>query len=180
MRAIVWVLIMGIWTICGYSQDVKHQFVGAATCKVCHKGEKKGSQFEIWEASKHAMAFKTLASDEAMKVAKEKGIENPQTDGKCLKCHTAGYGASDDLFTDKFNKEDGVQCENCHGAGSDYKKNAIMKSREESIANGMMIALVSDGSAEKLCKTCHNEESPSFKGFDFNEYWKKIAHPVVK
>jgi hypothetical protein len=30
---------------------------------------------------------------------------------------------------------------------------------------------------EKLCKTCHNAESPHFKGFNYAEYSKKIAHP---
>ena len=30
---------------------------------------------------------------------------------------------------------------------------------------------------EKTCTTCHNEESPTFKGFDFATYNEKIAHP---
>jgi hypothetical protein len=25
---------------------------------------------------------------------------------------------------------------------------------------------------------CHNEESPTFAGFNFDESWAKIAHPV--
>jgi len=54
----------------------------------------------------------------------------------------------------------------------------IMKSREESVKNGMTNILVSDGSAEKLCKTCHNEGSPTYKGFKFEESWNKIKHPV--
>ena len=35
---------------------------------------------------------------------------------------------------------------------------------------------------EKLCKTCHNEESPNYKGFDFKTYVAKIAHndPTLK
>jgi hypothetical protein len=30
---------------------------------------------------------------------------------------------------------------------------------------------------EQVCIKCHNEESPDFKGFDFDEYFAKIAHP---
>ncbi len=29
---------------------------------------------------------------------------------------------------------------------------------------------------EKVCKQCHNEESPTFKEFNFKEYVAKIAH----
>jgi hypothetical protein len=53
-----------------------------------------------------------------------------------------------------------------------------MESREKSIENGMAAIALDDGSAEKLCKTCHNEESPTFKEFNFAEMWAKIAHPV--
>ena len=29
---------------------------------------------------------------------------------------------------------------------------------------------------ENICEECHNEESPHFKGFNFDEYFAKIAH----
>ncbi len=53
-----------------------------------------------------------------------------------------------------------------------------MKDRKLSIENGLNPILVEDGSAEKLCLTCHNEESPTFKEFKFKERWEKIAHPI--
>ena len=68
--------------------------------------------------------------------------------------------------------DEGVSCESCHGPGSGYKSNAVMKDREKSIAKGLIIQ------DEKLCKTCHNEESPHYKGFNYEEYLKKIIHPV--
>ena len=71
----------------------------------------------------------------------------------------------------KASMMDELSCETCHGPGSKYKSNTIMKDREKSIAAGLIIP------DEKLCKTCHNEESPTFKGFNFEEYSKKIAHP---
>jgi hypothetical protein len=70
-----------------------------------------------------------------------------------------------------------VQCETCHGAGSKYKKKTIMKSREQSLANGMKAIFAKDGSAEKQCLECHNDKSPTHKEFMFAEMWKKIAHP---
>jgi hypothetical protein len=64
-----------------------------------------------------------------------------------------------------------VQCERCHGAGADYAKIPVMKDRAKSIANGLVIP------DENTCRGCHNETAPGFKGFNFKEAVKKIAHP---
>ena len=46
-----------------------------------------------------------------------------------------------------------------------------MKNQALSIQKGMIIP------TEETCKACHNEESPSFKEFNFAEMSAKIAHP---
>ncbi len=170
--------------VLGYliSQETpKHKYVGVAVCAPCHKGEKKGKMFEIWQASKHAKAYETLKTEQAKKVAEAKGIKVPPHEApECLKCHVTGYGAPKEAFLERFKIEDGVQCEACHGPGSDYKTLKVMQNREEAIKNGLVLVLVEDGSAEKLCKTCHNEQSPTFKGFDFKKAWAEIAHPLPK
>lgn len=162
-----------------YAAD--HKYVGVTTCKMCHKGEAKGSQFDIWEASKHAKAIDGLKTDKALEIAKTKGLTVPPSEApECLKCHTTGSDADASLFDAKFDKAMGVQCEACHGAGGDYKAIAIMKDRQKAIDNGLNPILVSDGTAVKKCQKCHNEESPVFKGFNFDEYWAKIKHPRPK
>ena len=159
----------------------KHKYVGVAKCKMCHKGAKKGRQYEIWKASKHAKAYETLKSEESKKIAQKKGLKVPPYEApECLKCHVTGYGADKSLFMKSFKIEDGVQCEACHGPGSDYRKMKIMKDRKKAIEKGLDPISVSDGSAEKWCRRCHNEESPVFKGFNFKEMWAKIAHPRPK
>jgi hypothetical protein len=159
----------------------KHKYVGVDKCKGCHKGVKKGKQYEIWKESKHAKAYEALKSEKAAQIAKEKGLKVPAYEApECLKCHVTGYGLSAEFFGKKFRMEDGVQCEACHGPGSDYRKMKIMKDRAKSIENGLNPILVSDGTAEKHCRKCHNEESPTFKEFNFKEMWSKIAHPRPK
>lgn len=155
-----------------------HNYVGTSVCSPCHKTEKTGNQFGIWSNSAHAKAIETLKSEKSKEIVIKMGLKTEAYESpECLKCHTTGYGSAAEMFDAKFKAENGVQCESCHGAGSDYKAMKVMKSREESIKNGMNNILVSDGSAEKLCRTCHNEESPSYKGFDFVESWDKIKHP---
>lgn len=156
-----------------------HMYAGVNTCKMCHKGDAKGKQFEIWEASKHAKAFETLKTPEAEKVAKDKGLKVPASEApECLKCHVAGADAPASAFDAKFDKTMGVQCEACHGPGSDYKAMTAMKDRKAAIAAGMNPILAADGTAEKQCVKCHNQESPFFKGFKFADAWPKIQHPA--
>ncbi len=113
-----------------------------------------------------------LATPEALKIAKAKGIDDPQKSEKCAKCHTTAYGADAKLLTATFKGEDGVGCEACHGPGSNYKTLKIMKDRALAVQNGLIVP------DEKTCVKCHNAESPTYKKFVFAEFYKKIAHPV--
>jgi len=136
-----------------------YTYVGSGKCKMCHKGDKKGNVWEKWEASAHSKAFETL---------KKKGEEkNP----KCLECHTTAFDKGGYKIGDaEAANFEGVGCESCHGAGSDYKKMSVMKDHAQSVAAGLAVP------NEATCTKCHNKNSPTFKGFDFAEYSKKISH----
>jgi hypothetical protein len=157
------------------------QYVGAKKCKICHNKKSEVQQFEIWKNSKHAKAYETLASDRAKEFALKAGIKtDPQQAEQCLECHVTGYGLDSARFAESFNAEDGVQCESCHGAGSEYKAVSIMsaskykkqrdKQHELALEAGLVIP------DEETCKVCHNKRSPAFNGFDFAEYYEKIKH----
>ena len=152
-------------------EKTAHTYIGVKKCGMCHKSEKKGNQLAIWEKSAHANAFETLKSDKAIEYGRERGVETPHLDDACLKCHVTGHGEPAELFGDSFVKEQGVQCESCHGAGGDYKGLKVMKDREAAVAAGLVIPTA------EMCVACHNEESPGFDGFDYEEYLAKIAHP---
>ena len=124
--------------------------------------------------------WKLLASDKAKELATARGIADPQQAEECLTCHVTAYGADSTHFaTPRAGKEGfvvahGVQCEACHGPGSDYKSRKAMKDQEASIAAGLVIP------DEALCLTCHNDKSPTFTGFDYEEYLAKVSHPNPK
>lgn len=151
----------------------QHSYVGANTCGMCHKSEKAGQQLSIWQNSKHAEAYKLLQTEKADKIAKEKGFETKAVETpECLKCHASGYNVDASMLEKKFSVEDGVQCETCHGPGSDYKSMKVMKNKEDAVANGLVLY----EKPEELCITCHNAESPTFVEFDFATMWAKIKH----
>ena len=158
------------------SEEAKQrQLIGVNKCKVCHKGAKKGEQYEKWLAGPHSKAFETLASEPAKAIAKEKGIVDPQAAPECLKCHVSGHGVAAEFLGAKHKNEDGVGCESCHGAGGDYYKMKTMKALTAGEIEPGTVGLVAPD--EKMCVSCHNEESPTYKKFVFADRVKEIAHP---
>jgi nitrate/TMAO reductase-like tetraheme cytochrome c subunit len=109
-------------------------------CKLCHK-----VQYTSWAATPHAKAFDVLKPAD-------------RTNKECIQCHVTG-GRTD---------LPGVQCEACHGPGSDYKAISVMKDKAKAVAAGLKIP------TEKDCVVCHNKKSPTFKGFNFAEAVKKV------
>jgi hypothetical protein len=157
------------------------QYVGAQKCKMCHDKKEETQQFSIWQNSAHSKAYETLASDRAKELALKKGVEgNPQKTKECLECHVTGYGLDSTAFAESFKMEDGVQCESCHGPGSEYKSIKIMskskytEQREAQHELALKAGLVVPD--EKTCLKCHNDRSPAFKGFDFKTSYEKIKH----
>ncbi len=167
------VAVLGLFFITppATAQDGEHAYVGAKRCMPCHMSPAKGAQYKQWMGTKHAEAYKTLAADEAKKYS-----DNPQEDPECLRCHVTGYETPDELKTDKYDITEGVGCESCHGPGGDYWKMNIMKEIAAGKADAEEYGLAVDPDPEN-CKQCHNEESPTFKGFDYDEMYPKISHP---
>ena len=158
-----------------------NKYVGAAKCKNCHSVAENGSQHEAWTKSKHAGAFKTLASDEAKKLAAAKNIADPQKDDGCVKCHVTGFGLADDQFAKGFDKTAGVQCETCHGPGEAHMKARLAAAASEENADPTKRKTVPEGEIiskveAKACQACHNDQSPSFKPFCFHKRVAEIAH----
>lgn len=147
-------------------------------CGMCHKKAEDGAQLKKWEESPHSKAYETLKTEEANKVAKEAGYDKPAVEvDDCLKCHVTGHGVDESRLGKMFKIEQGVQCESCHGPGSEYKSMKIMKNHEKAVANGLR-DFKNDEDIKALCTGCHNDESPTFKEFNFEEIYPKIAHSI--
>ncbi len=153
---------------------LEHEFVGVKKCAMCHKKPDQGEQSVIWEKSKHARAYETLGTPAAKEVATKLGIADPQTSGKCLKCHSTAYYFTEAKVTEVIAVEEAISCESCHAPGKDYMKKNVMEDKAKAISLGLIIP------DEQICRKCHNPESPAFKSFDYQENFEKIKHPVPK
>jgi len=179
MSAIVVLACLLMITTGGVAKDPPaNKYAGVKICGPCHKAEKIGGQLGIWQKSSHAQAFKTLMSPKAAEVAKAKGLKKAASESaECLQCHTVTADAAQ--FDKTFDVKDGVQCEVCHGPGSAYKSMAIMKDKAKAVAAGLVL-YKDDAAIEAKCVTCHNDKSPTFKGFTFKDAWAKIKHTKPK
>jgi len=144
-------------------------YVGAAKCQICHKTEKQGQQYPLWEKSNHAKSFAALSTPQAAQNAQALGVSKPTDDPKCLKCHAPLADKVAEL------KAEGVSCEVCHGPGSDYKSLTVMKNKDEAVKKGLKLFANADA-IKAHCLTCH--ENAHGKSFDFAAAWEKIKHAV--
>jgi hypothetical protein len=168
-----------------------YSYMGVDNCKMCHKKAEKGNQFGVWNESPHATAFETLQGEEAAKVAAEAGVEGlPAEATECLSCHVTGWGKEkgyEVLGADfienpdnaravkKNNSKANVGCESCHGPGSGYKSKSTMEGIWNEEIEAASVGLWTP--TAEVCKTCHNEKSPTYKEFDFDKMVAQIAHP---
>jgi len=106
--------------------------------------------FKRWETTPHASAYETLLKAEH------------EYDPECLQCHTIGLSYFTGFETIETTPEmKGVGCESCHGPGSNHKETQSKDYGKTDI---------------EICETCHeSEHSPNFQ---YEEYWKKIMHPL--
>ena len=155
-------------------------YVGVRACAACHDGAGMGHQCSLWMLSKHAQAYAALAKPESKEIARLSGIpQEPQQSPMCLGCHATGAHAEDWEKDEEFRTQDGVQCEKCHGPGSEYMDESVMKDREKAMAAGLQMPTAND------CLVCHREKGShvavhNLPALDVAQGLKQIAHPASK
>ncbi|RMF58873.1 MAG: hypothetical protein D6748_07645 [Calditrichaeota bacterium] len=122
-------------------------YLGADACQQCH--QEKGDE---WAMTGHAHAWQTLQ-------------ESGHAQSYCFPCHSVGYDPTpmsgnsgyDEAPIAKF---ENVQCENCHGPGSEHVGSGVPDPSKISISFDA-----------ELCGSCHNGEHHPY----FDE-WSSSPH----
>ncbi|MFN8239698.1 MAG: cytochrome c family protein [Bacteroidales bacterium] len=166
----LFVLFTLVMFIGGTLSAQSFKYIGADKCKLCHNKPATGDQYGKWMGTSHAKALKSLSSQASLDYAKKNGIADPTKEAKCLKCHST-FDAVPAASRGGILATDGVSCESCHGPGSMYKSPAIMKSRDASMKNGLIMP------TKEVCLKCHNKENPFYKEFNFETAIAKVNHP---
>jgi len=119
----------------------KEKFLGERACRACHT--------EAWDSyavSGHRGAFASIRN------------RGQNYEPECIVCHTTGYQYQNGYSEERpFNSLINVQCEACHGYGSEHDREGGWAAQ-----------------AKDSCVKCHDaENSPNF---DYATYWEKIKH----
>ena len=162
-------------------EEARHSvYVGAKACAKCHRGRGMGNQHGKWLASKHARAYASLAGPESKRIARLSGIPTePQASAVCLGCHATAFDAEQWEMDKTFHITDGVQCERCHGPGSEYMDAEVMGDRKAALAAGLVMP------TKKDCINCHLTKGSHVAvlkagSLDMDKAWRKIAHPAPR
>ncbi len=163
-----------------FGQDKQPYYVGARVCGSCHRGNGMGDQFGLWLLSRHAQAYALLSKPEAGEIVRLSGItQEPQVAPICLGCHSTAAEA------EKWQKDptlfvgDGVQCEKCHGPGSEYADAKVMMDRKAAMDAGLKMP------SRRDCMICHSVKGSHVAvhkraQINIEDAWKMLAHPVPK
>ena len=122
-------------------------YIGAAKCKKCHM-----KQHRSWRKMKHKAAWDVLDD-------KYKGADAKDDSGRaCVSCHVTGYGQKDRAgFVDAENSSHllGVQCEVCHGPGSNHAAagKKVLDEKRKKFNDGEKNFISRTGAQ---CANCHN------------------------
>jgi hypothetical protein len=154
-------------------------YVGAKKCRPCHLKE-----YTSWDKTRMAQSFELLKPGVKASEKKAAGLDptaDYTTDAKCLACHTTGY-MKPGGFTNLSATPDlvGVQCESCHGPGSEYlaKDKMSLQNKEYKRADVIAAGLVIP-QTDTCTSACHNEKSPFAKPgevFDFDKRRAEGTH----
>jgi YVTN family beta-propeller protein len=150
------------------------KYVGALACETCHGAQSASRAYGTWRMSPHADAYAVLGTARAEEIAQQMGVSgDPQLSDRCLACHSTGAGEPAGRFTESFDAAQGVQCESCHGAGSEYMAQAVMLD-PVAAADGGLIDV-----NRTVCTRCHTGSGHS-NTIDFESAWPEIDHSAWK
>ncbi len=173
---IVLSIVTSVWLM--FAQRKRESiYVGEKVCRQCHHLAGNRDQFNPWRLSQHADAYAALFKSEAKPIADLSGIDiKPHQSPICLGCHTTACYVEDWERGDDFRFEDGVQCELCHGPGSEYSDIDIMRDADRAVEAGLRMPV------ERECNVCHKEKNSHTAvlgpaNFVYEDALRKIAHP---
>ncbi|HFC54453.1 MAG TPA: hypothetical protein ENJ43_08485 [Gammaproteobacteria bacterium] len=135
----------------------KYRYVGNTKCRLCHReffvGRKKDP---------HIYAFERLLATKHNK------------NSRCLGCHTTGFGVESGFVSfEQTPKLVGVQCEGCHGPGSEHVRlhadegggfgipvlngGGAKKGGKKEIKGGFLAGADRPKMIKRMCLSCHTK-----------------------
>jgi len=136
------------------------QFIGAVGCKSssCHGGAgEKRSQYLTWvKQDFHSRAYAVLVNARSARMAETLALPAAQASARCRVCHSPLQSVAPSRLTNTAQTDEGVSCENCHGAAGQWLRGHTRKDWTYATAVGAgMRDLRSLYVRANTCIACH-------------------------
>jgi len=148
-----------------YSDGVPHEGVMGCYGSTCHsRQEATGAvvrqneilswQDQSYTSGAHLRAYKTLLSDRSIAITNRLGLNKPHQEPSCLGCHSDNVPPN--LRGSKFQTDDGVGCEACHGGSVNWltQHYEVGASHAKNISLGLY-PLEDAETRAGVCLSCH-------------------------
>lgn len=167
------------WTAAAQAQELPQyapqDHLGVATCAsgVCHGSVRARdatnvaqNEYVIWtRRDRHRAAYNTLLTDDSKRIAKNLGLKSAHEADMCLDCHADNVAV--EKRGERFQIDDGVGCEACHGGGETYISTHVddAATHASNVADGLY-ETAEPRSRAKLCLSCHLGTSDKLASHD--------------
>lgn len=159
----------------------RHEGVATCASSLCHGSSKPlqaydalQNEYTTWsQFDPHSGAYRTLLSKESQEIARRMGIGPAHQAPACLACHADAVPAAQ--RGPRFQIEDGIGCEGCHGGAEKWLSTHYQKPRiprAESLAQGL-VPLEQTRELTRTCLACHVGENNRFA----NHQMMAAGHP---
>ena len=166
LKTCTWLLAIALGAATGpAAADAPADHLGVASCAsgVCHGSAKPlqatpvlQNEYVTWSHfDPHSGAYRTLRSEESAVMAKRFGIGAPEREPLCLSCHAENV--KPESRGPRFQLDDGVGCEACHGASRDWiasHDDRPASTHADNVARGL-VALERAELRAATCAGCH-------------------------
>ncbi len=161
-RSALLVVLAITWSSSAMPASPKHLGVASCASSVCHGSVKARSvtripqnEYVIWSRhDRHRNAYKTLLTPASRRIAANLGLANAHEADVCLDCHADNVPPAQ--RGERFQINDGVTCEACHGGAGAYIDSHTQKhlSHADRVESGLLPIDDIDVRAA-LCFSCH-------------------------
>ena len=142
--------------------EADHMGVASCASGVCH-GSVRGkdvtsvlqNEYVVWSRmDRHRIAYQTLLTPESKSIAAKLGIGNAHEAKICLDCHAENVAI--EKRSEKFQIEDGVGCEACHGGAQQYISSHVdVDSNHKANVSAGLYPTDQPRERAELCLSCH-------------------------
>jgi hypothetical protein len=173
--------------------DSPLKFTGAGSCNQAkchgHKSKPRANEYTTWiKAEVHSAGYSVLYEEDSQKIAKDFGLkEKPEKSKECTVCHTLSIEDKPDLKGEKYDINEGVTCELCHGPSEQYLEPHAKPYEPKGVAGDELTAKRAERHIESVKQGMWDVknfkiriENCVFCHYQINGNMVKAGHPSLK